>query len=153
MSLAASDITTLLPCNEAEFANRERPKERAALEDTPPAKESPKLVALKNKSLFATLIQAHYHWGSISRRAFSQDKRRRPSDKASEYAKMEKRLKQWEDELPPDHRWSDILLKGHKQNRQDLAYLGVTMITRLSNIVIRKAYLREYVHRGLVLLW
>ncbi|KAK1826686.1 hypothetical protein QBC39DRAFT_363766 [Podospora conica] len=146
MSLAASDITTLLPCNEAEFANAEQPKERAALEDTPPAKEAPRLVALKNKSLFATLIQSHYHWGTISRRAFSQDKGRPPWEKASEYAKMEKRLKQWEDELPPDHRWSDILLKGHKQHGQDLAYLGVTMITRLSNIVIRKAYLREMIN-------
>src|SRR5689334_19879673 len=98
ISLAASDITTLLPGNEVEFANAEQPKERAALEDTPPAKENSKLVALKNKSLFATLIQAHYHWGIISRRAFSQDKSRRPWEPSSEYAKMEKRLKKWESE-------------------------------------------------------
>lgn len=145
ISLSAGDITTLLPCNEADFANARLPLTRAALEDTPPAKVDPELVRLKDKSLFATLIQSHYHWGAISRRAVRQDKCPNPWDEESEYAVIKQRLIEWENNLPGDHRWSKVLLKGHKQDGQDLAYLGVTMVTRLCNIVIRKAYLEEMI--------
>ncbi|KAK3394123.1 hypothetical protein B0H63DRAFT_36844 [Podospora didyma] len=145
VSLAASDITALLPSNEKDFANAREPKSRAALEDTPPALENPKLVADEGRSLFATLIQAHYYWGAISRRAMNHDKSPRPWESTSEYAKMVERLAAWESGLPNDHRWSIFLLKGYKQEGQDLAYLGVTMITRLCNIVIRKAYLHEII--------
>lgn len=120
ISLSASDITLKLPCNEQDFANAVIPKSRAALEDTPPAIENPQLVSLKDKSLFATLIQAHYYWGAISRRAIAQDKSPRPWEPQSEYAKMARRLADWERNLPGDHRWSNVLLKGHKQEGQDL---------------------------------
>ncbi|KAK0733686.1 hypothetical protein B0T26DRAFT_631339 [Lasiosphaeria miniovina] len=145
VSLAASDITTLLPSNEKDFANAREPKSRAALEGTPPAIENPRLVADEGRSLFATLIQAHHFWGAISRRAITHDKSLRPWEPASDYAKMERRLADWERGLPNDHRWSIFLLKGYKQEGQDLAYLGVTMITRLCNIVIRKSYLHEMI--------
>ncbi|KAK3331041.1 hypothetical protein B0H66DRAFT_466912 [Apodospora peruviana] len=145
VSLSASDITTLLPSNEDDFANAREPNSRAALEDTPPALKNPKLVADDGRSLFATLIQAHYYWGAISRRAIKYDRSERPWEPTSEYAKMAKRLADWEGGLKGDHRWSTYLLKGYKQEGQDLAYLGVTMITRLCNIVIRKAYLHEMI--------
>ncbi|KAK0729701.1 hypothetical protein B0H67DRAFT_559408 [Lasiosphaeris hirsuta] len=143
VSLVASDITALLPCNEKDFANAREPKSRAALEDTPAAIENPKLVSDDGRSLFATLIQAHYYWGAISRRAISLDRSPRPWESGSEYAQMARRLEDWERGLPNDHRWSRVLLKGYKQDREDLAYLGVTMITRLCNIVLRKIYLHE----------
>ncbi|KAK0633590.1 hypothetical protein B0T14DRAFT_507311 [Immersiella caudata] len=146
ISLSAGDITTLLPSNEADFAYTRIPLTRAALEDTPPAKINPDLVRLKDKSLFATLIQSHYYWGAISRRAVHNEKCANPWDETSEYATVKKRLMEWENDLPGDHRWSKVLLKGHKQDGQDLAYLGVTMVTRLCNIVIRKAYLYEMVN-------
>ncbi|KAM7220089.1 hypothetical protein V8F06_004603 [Rhypophila decipiens] len=143
VSLSASDITTLLPSNEDDFANAREPKSRAALEDTPPALNNPILVADAGRSLFATLIQVHYYWGAISRRAITYDRSMRPWEPTSEFAKMAKRLADWEAGLENDHRWSLFLLKGYKQEGQDLAYLGVTMTTRLCNIVIRKAYLHE----------
>ncbi|KAK2777866.1 hypothetical protein CKAH01_11912 [Colletotrichum kahawae] len=113
VSLAANDITALLPSNEDDFANGREPYSRAALEDTPP----------------------------VARRAMATMKSANPWDPTSEYAIMAKQLMNWEHQLPADHRWSMVLLKGHKTVGEDLAYLGVTMITKLCNIVLRRAYL------------
>jgi len=120
ISLSADDITTLLPSNELDFANARQPLTRAALEDTPPAKSNVDLIHLKDKSLFATLIQSHYYWGAISRRAIQHDKCPDPWNEKSQYAMTKKRLIKWESDLPGDHRWSKVLLKGHKQDGQDL---------------------------------
>lgn len=146
--LAASDITALLPCDEQDFAAAREPKSRAALEDTQPALEKPELIADPGRSLFATLIQAHYYWGRISRRAISHDKSARPWEPTSQYAVLEKKLAGWEALLPNDHRWSSLLLKGYKQEGHDLAYLGVTMTPRLCNIVLRKAYIHNMINHG-----
>lgn len=118
--LSASDITALLPSNENDFANAVEPKSRAALEDTVPALDNPALIADERRSLFAVLIQAHYYWGAISRRAINNNKSLRPWEAASEFAQMERRLADWERGLPNDHRWSSLLLKGYKQEGQDL---------------------------------
>ncbi|KAL2255295.1 hypothetical protein VTK26DRAFT_3666 [Humicola hyalothermophila] len=143
--LAASDITALLPCNERDFAEAREPTSRAALEDTPPAVQNPALVSDGRRSLFAVLIQAHYYWGVISRRAISNDKSSQPWEPTSEFAVMAKRLADWEASLPKDCRWSSVLVRSYKQEGEDLAYVGATMITRLCNIVIRKAYLHEMI--------
>ncbi|KAF7555262.1 hypothetical protein G7Z17_g2315 [Cylindrodendrum hubeiense] len=63
------DITTLLPCSEADFAFGVAPPERAALAGTPPGLANPQLVHSPNRCLFATLIQAHGLWGTVARRA------------------------------------------------------------------------------------
>ncbi|EFQ32710.1 uncharacterized protein GLRG_07854 [Colletotrichum graminicola M1.001] len=141
VSLAANDITALLPSNEEDFACGREPLSRAALEDTPPARENPSLIHQPSRSLFATLMQAHYYWGKIARRAMATMKSAEPWDPTSEYAIMAKQLTNWEQRLPQDHRWSMVLLKGHKSVGEDLAYLGVTMVTKLCNIVVRRAYL------------
>nr|XP_036589160.1 uncharacterized protein CTRU02_01207 [Colletotrichum truncatum]KAF6800802.1 hypothetical protein CTRU02_01207 [Colletotrichum truncatum] len=141
VSLAANDITALLPSNEDDFANGREPFSRAALEDTPPARDNPALIHQPSRSLFASLIQAHYYWGKVARRAMATMKSANPWDPTSEYAIMAKQLMHWEQQLPADHRWSMVLLKGHKTVGEDLAYLGVTMITKLCNIVLRRAYL------------
>lgn len=122
--LAASDITALLPSNEKDFAEARQPKSRAALEDTPPALENPALVSDERRSLFAVLIQSHYYWGAISRRAISNDKSLHPWEPASEFAVMERRLAEWEASLPNDCRWSNVLLKGYKQEGEDLVCRG-----------------------------
>ncbi|KAI8232549.1 putative transcriptional regulatory protein [Colletotrichum sp. SAR 10_96] len=141
VSLAANDITALLPSNEDDFANGREPYSRAALEDTLPARDNPSLIHQPSRSLFASLIQAHYYWGKVARRAMATMKSANPWDPTSEYAIMAKQLMNWEHQLPADHRWSMVLLKGHKTVGEDLAYLGVTMITKLCNIVLRRAYL------------
>lgn len=122
--LSANDITTLLPSNENDFANAREPISRAALEDTPPALENPALVTDEGRSLFAVLIQSHYYWGAICRRAINNSKSLRPWDPAGEYAQMEGRLASWERGLPNDYRWSSLLLKGYKQEGQDLVCCG-----------------------------
>ncbi|KAI6370003.1 hypothetical protein MCOR25_004345 [Pyricularia grisea] len=141
VSMATCDITALLPCNEEDFANGCVPKARAALADTPPAKANPSLTTHKSRSLFASLIQAHYFWGKISRRAVSQDNESSPWHENSDYAKTVKELNAWEESLPDDHQFSCMLLKGYKVDGLDLAYLAVTMVVRLCNIVLRKPYM------------
>ncbi|KAJ0327021.1 hypothetical protein COL5a_006195 [Colletotrichum fioriniae] len=143
VSLAANDITALLPSNEEDFAYGREPLSRAALEDTPPARENPSLIHQPSRSLFASLMQAHYYWGKVARRALATMRSANPWDPTSEYAITAKQILSWEQQLPQDHRWSMVLLKGHKSVGEDLAYLGVTMITKLCNIVLRRAYLEK----------
>ncbi|KAK4189216.1 hypothetical protein QBC35DRAFT_380927 [Podospora australis] len=141
--LSASDITALLPGDEVDFESSQQPTSRAALEDTQPAQENPRLVADPGRSLFAALIQAHDYWGAVSRRAMRNETSKRPWDPDSTYAQMATRLATWEDGLPDKYRWSTDNLRHYKEAGVDLGYLGVTMIPRLCNIVIRKAYLPE----------
>ncbi|KAF3347185.1 hypothetical protein VdG2_04927 [Verticillium dahliae VDG2] len=146
ISLAASDITCLLPSDENDFANGNEPNSRAALEDTPPARENPSLIHQPTRSLFASLIQAHYYWGKVARRAMVSTKSSSPWDPTSEYSKMAASLASWEQQLPPDHKWSMVLLKGHKSVGEDLAYMSVTMVTKLCNVVLRRPYLDNIIH-------
>ncbi|ROW10394.1 hypothetical protein VMCG_01645 [Cytospora schulzeri] len=146
VSLAASDITALLPCSEDDFAKGQEPQSRAALEDTPPAVENPKLISDPRRSLFATLIQTHYFWGRVIRRAVKYDRSSRPWEDTSEYAELVAKLHEWESNLPHEHLWSPVLLKGYKAGGQDLGYLSITNSTRLCNIVLRKAYLSEMIN-------
>lgn len=146
ISLAASDITALLPCSEEDFARGQEPASRAALEDTPPAIENPQLISDPRRSLFATLIQTHYFWGRVSRRAVKYDRSSRPWEDCSQYHELVQKLHDWESSLPHDHMWSPLLLKGYKASGQDLAYLSITNSTRLCNIVLRKAYLSEMIN-------
>lgn len=95
-----------------------------------------------------------------SRRAVSLTKSSHPWDLDSEFAVAVRRLLEWEQGLPQEHLWSYETLKHYKADAQDLvnalasntktlltdqAYLGVTMIPRLCNIVLRRPYLTEYV--------
>ncbi|KAF3355630.1 hypothetical protein VdG1_03922 [Verticillium dahliae VDG1] len=146
ISLAASDITCLLPSDENDFSNGNEPNSRAALEDTPPARENPSLIHQPTRSLFASLIQAHYYWGKVARRAMVSTKSSSPWDPTSEYSKMAASLASWEQQLPPDHKWSMVLLKGHKSVGEDLAYMSVTMVTKLCNVVLRRPYLDNIIH-------
>ncbi|KAG8420559.1 hypothetical protein J3459_010966 [Metarhizium acridum] len=145
VSLSAGDITTLLPCNEEDFANGHKPRSRAALEGTPPAMDNPKLIQDPNRSLFATLMQIHSWWGVVGRRAVRFSKSPCPWDAASEFSQTAEKLRQWEQNLPQEHRWSTYLLKRYKAEGQELAYLSVTMMTRLSNIVLRRPYLIDII--------
>ncbi|KAJ2903711.1 hypothetical protein MKZ38_009449 [Zalerion maritima] len=145
VSLGAGDITTLLPCTEEQFALGVEPDQRAALEDTPPGQAQPELCE-GPRSLFASLMQVHHYWGLISRRVVARNKSSRPWEPDSDYARMATRLRNWETNLPNEHTWSVYLLTGHKAAGQDLAYLGVTMVTRLCNIVLRRAYLQDMIY-------
>lgn len=123
VSLAASDITALLPSDEADFAAGREPPSRAAVEDTPPAIDNPALITDPRRSLFASLIQAHHFWGIVGRRAVAFAKSQRPWDPTSRFALMVKKLNGWEQGLPREHLWSDAAFKGYKSEGQDLVSL------------------------------
>ncbi|KAL2210249.1 hypothetical protein CC79DRAFT_1319187 [Sarocladium strictum] len=140
------DITTLLPCNEKDFAFGTVPSDRAALAGTPPAIAHPQLADTPTRCLFATLIQAHSLWGAVSRKASRSDSavnKIPPWDLKSEYQVSAEELHRWEQHLPPEHTFSVWNLRGWKSESLDLAYLAVTMVLRLTNIVSRRLYLDD----------
>ncbi|RKL12401.1 hypothetical protein BFJ68_g7802 [Fusarium oxysporum] len=120
ISLAASDIDALLPCNEEDFANGREPPSRAALEGTPRAIKDPSLVNDPNRSLFGTLIQAHGFWGVVTRDAVNYTPYSYPWDPESKFVRVSKKLDQWERNLPPSHQWSRARLSEYKAKAQDL---------------------------------
>ncbi|KAI1614912.1 fungal-specific transcription factor domain-containing protein [Exophiala viscosa] len=144
------DITTLLPCEEREFAFGLAPRERAALMGTSPAVKDSQLTKSSSRSLFATLIQSHNLWGQIARRVakneINQSQISNPivDTTLSEdgYAHLTMLLKDFEDYLPDQHRWSTWNLRGYKAEGLELAYLSVVMMIRLSNIILRRSYVQ-----------
>ncbi|KAH6880530.1 n-carbamoylsarcosine amidase [Thelonectria olida] len=140
------DITTLLPCSEADFAFGVAPPERAALAGTPPALFNSPLVHSPTRCLFATLIQAHSLWGTVARRAgrtaFSVNKAP-PWDNESDHQKTLLELRTWEENIPARHKFSVWNLRGWKSESLHLAYLSITMVLRLSNIVTCRIYLEN----------
>jgi len=118
---------------------------------TQAALKDPNLCSLQSRSPWATLIQAHSHWGEIARRAgrASKSERERADDKikpweqSSEYSQLTRALRDWEEVVPPRHRWSLINFRGHKAEGLDLAYLSQVMVVRICNIVIRRIYLED----------
>lgn len=147
VALSAFDITTLLPCDEDDFANGVLPKSRAALAGTQPAKDTPSLISDRNRSLFASLMQIHNIWGTVGRRAVYDSRSLNPWDSDSQFSKMAATLREWEASLPQSHLFSHELLRRYKSVGEDLAYLCVTMMTRLCNIVLRRPYLVDLIQR------
>ncbi|KAH9897590.1 hypothetical protein F4778DRAFT_744178 [Xylariomycetidae sp. FL2044] len=146
VSFRKSDITTLLPCEENDFAFGRIPAVRAALPGTIPALKDPSLVNHSCRSIFATLIQSHDMWGFIARDIYSAENESsadEPWKLDSSYQRMTKTLRDWEANLPNQHRWSPWNLRGFKAEHVDLAYLSIVTITRLSNIVLRRRYLEN----------
>ncbi|KAI0874068.1 hypothetical protein GGS24DRAFT_360161 [Hypoxylon argillaceum] len=148
VSLGPSDITALLPCDEAHFEAGKIPEKRAALDGTPPAIADPSLCSLRPRPLLASLMQVHNFWGIIARRILHNEKDWRPQDEDSEFAKLNRRLRDWERDLPPEHAFGRILLGGYRHYEEDLAYLSLTGCLRLCHIVLRKVYLSEMIRHA-----
>lgn len=149
-SFSLGDITTLLPCEEQDFAFGIAPFERAALMGTPPAIKHEELTKSPSRSLFATLIQSHNIWGQIARRVAHNEAADQQDSagqaKASmvlgkeEYLRLSALLKDFEENLPQRHQWSVWNLRGFRAQRLDLAYLSVVMMIRLSTIILRRSH-------------
>ncbi|KAG9247007.1 hypothetical protein BJ878DRAFT_232489 [Calycina marina] len=150
VSFFLGDITTLLPCEERDFAFGLIPHERAALAGTLAATRSVGIVHTPSRSLFATLIQAHNLWGQVARHAVSTSELHagqylQPWDARSDYATLSNTLRTWEDHLPSRHRWSIWNFRGYKSEGVDLAYLSVVMVLRLSNIILRRRFIENII--------
>jgi hypothetical protein len=142
------DITALLPCDESDFLFGVIPHERAALQGTIPALANLSLTGSPKRSLFATLIQTHSLWGKVARKAAgpSQGSSTRipsPISSNSEYRRTVEALREFEQHLPPQQKWSVRNLTVWKDFGFELAYLSVVMMLRLSNIIVRRMYLEE----------
>lgn len=148
LSLAPGDITALLPSDEREFEAGTIPEQRAALDGTPPAVQNPRLTILRPRSLFASLMQAHNLWGIIARRVLFNKKCGRPNDSNSEYAKLTRRLADFEQNLPSEHTFGRVTLSGYRNYAEDLAYLGLTGCIRLCHIVLRKEYMEDMIRHA-----
>ncbi|KIV77635.1 hypothetical protein PV11_09423 [Exophiala sideris] len=147
VSFSLNDITTLLPCEEQEFAFGTAPRERAALMGTASATNNNQLTKSPSRSLFATLVQCHNIWGQIARRASGNGLNQQHHANSpfvdttlseSEHIRLTTLLKDFEDNLPAKHRWSVWNLRGFKAEGLDLAYLSVVTMIRLSNIILRR---------------
>ncbi|KAI1456772.1 hypothetical protein F4805DRAFT_467800 [Annulohypoxylon moriforme] len=148
LSLAPGDITALLPSDEEEFEDGRIPEQRAALEGTPPAIQNPSLTILRPRSLFASLMQIHNLWGIIARRVLLNKRCGRPHDAGNEFAKLNRRLLDFEQNLPNDHTFGKVLLGGYRVYGVDLAYLGLTGSIRLCHIVLRKEYMEDMIRHA-----
>ncbi|KAK1835306.1 hypothetical protein QBC39DRAFT_250398, partial [Podospora conica] len=150
-SFSKADITALLPCDESDFAFGRRPRRRAALAGTRPSHKDPSLKNIQERSLFATLVQAHDLWGVIARDASRDDSTDsqtvdpEPWTPDSHYMRTAKMLSEFEDHVPREQKWSPWNLRGYKAEHVDLAYLSIVTITRLNNIVLRRAYMDRIV--------
>lgn len=146
-SFAKADITTLLPSDESDFAFGNVPTNRAALTGTAPALRDTSLTSLPRRSLFATLIQTHDLWGMVARDAYDEagtsTLNARPWSPDSDFSRAATILRDWEMNIPHNHRWSPWNLRGFKAEKVDLAYLSIVTIARLNNIVLRRVYLRH----------
>lgn len=144
------DVTALLPSSESDFAFGIVPSCRASLPGTRSALLNPNSVFAAERSLFASLIQAHSLWGRIARRAHKPEQTNAesalpPWNNQSDFKMLTSALDEWESKLPPRHRWSVWNLRGWKAESLDLAYLAVVMVLRMSNIVARRIYLDDII--------
>ncbi|VUC30339.1 unnamed protein product [Clonostachys rosea] len=146
MFLSPPDITTYLPCSEPDFNQGQEPRSRATLAGTPPAIEHPASTEDPGRSLFASLIQVHHIWG-IVRRTVS-NRHSGPDDSDNDLAELKTKLKHWEDSLPKYHAWSLPMLRKHRANGHELAYLKVAMMLRLCNIILRQPRVESVLEDG-----
>lgn len=124
-SFSLFDISTLLPCDERDFAFGLVPTSRAALLGTPVAATHPELTSSPDRSLFATLVQAHQCWGQVARCACRSERdlagdTAGPWEAESCYSHLVLALDVWEQQLPEKHKWSIRTLEGYRSESLDL---------------------------------
>jgi hypothetical protein len=103
LSFTRSDITTLLPCEESDFAFGRKIAQRAALSGTQAAKRNLELTSIDSRSLFATLTQVHNLWGQVARRAAWTAREKAPWLEGGEYKKLTEDLLDFEQKMPDGH--------------------------------------------------
>lgn len=129
VSLAATDLTTLLPCDEEDFAAGRRPKHRSTLAGDRATANNLDLSNDPDRSLFASLIQLHHLWGTVSRNAVAYSKQDDPGHVSSDYSQMAAQLAAWESSLPRKHTWDVNLFRQYKAAGEDLVSTRVIYYT------------------------
>ncbi|WVR00390.1 hypothetical protein IAU59_007533 [Kwoniella sp. CBS 9459] len=93
------------------------------------------------KSLFASLVQVKILWSLTARQACRGSGRFETVPWSADSQNLLTALQDFETNLPVKHRFTVTNLRGMMVEGLDLAFLSITLITRLSNIVIRRMYL------------
>ncbi|WVW85959.1 hypothetical protein I302_107997 [Kwoniella bestiolae CBS 10118] len=142
MQISLAEVDVLLPCEESEFNFGIQPKNRAsiagALGTSPDSFDTS---SQGDKSLFASLVQVKLLWSLTARHACRGSGRFEVGVWSPASQSLLTALQDFEASLPVKHRFSLTNLRGMMVEGLDLAFLSITLITRLSNIVIRRLYL------------
>ncbi|WVF73223.1 hypothetical protein IAT40_008042 [Kwoniella sp. CBS 6097] len=93
------------------------------------------------KSLFASLVQVKILWSLTARQACRGSGRFEMTPWSNASRNLLTALQDFEVNLPIKHRFTVTNLRGMMVEGLDLAFLSITLITRLSNIVIRRMHL------------
>ncbi|GAA5908635.1 hypothetical protein JCM6882_003699 [Rhodosporidiobolus microsporus] len=142
-SFSPVEISALLPCDEEELAFGIPPSQRASLPGTNAATLNPPSALLPDRSLFASMITAHYLFGKVASLACSSETA--PSNQpwlpTSDFSRLAEELRLYEGTLPPRHVWNLQNLRGMRAKKLDLALLSSSHIVRLAHIVLARIYL------------
>ncbi|WWC71817.1 uncharacterized protein I206_105776 [Kwoniella pini CBS 10737] len=142
MQISLAEVDVLLPCEESEFNFGIQPKNRASISGALGNPADAFDTHLQgDKSLFASLVQVKLLWSLTARHACRGSGRFEVGVWSRESQTLLTALQDFEASLPIKHRFSVTNLRGMMVEGLDLAFLSITLITRLSNIVIRRLYL------------
>nr|XP_018260672.1 uncharacterized protein I303_06387 [Kwoniella dejecticola CBS 10117]OBR82830.1 hypothetical protein I303_06387 [Kwoniella dejecticola CBS 10117] len=142
MQISLAEVDVLLPCEESEFNFGIQPKNRASISGAlGNAADAFDTHLQGDKSLFASLVQVKLLWSLTARHACRGSGRYEVGVWSRESQTLLTALQDFEASLPIKHRFSVTNLRGMMVEGLDLAFLSITLITRLSNIVIRRLYL------------
>ncbi|WVQ67192.1 uncharacterized protein L199_005387 [Kwoniella botswanensis] len=142
MQISLAEVDVLLPCEESEFNFGIQPRNRASIAGAlGTSSDSFDTNSQGDKSLFASLVQVKLLWSLTARHACRGSGRFEVGVWSPASQSLLTALQDFEASLPVKHRFSLTNLRGMMVEGLDLAFLSITLITRLSNIVIRRLYL------------
>nr|XP_031863764.1 uncharacterized protein CI109_001016 [Kwoniella shandongensis]KAA5530836.1 hypothetical protein CI109_001016 [Kwoniella shandongensis] len=143
MQISLTEIDVLLPCEESDFNFGIQPTHRASIAGTLGGRSVDGYGTGHDapKSLFASLVQVKILWSLTARHACRGTGRYGDTPWTTASQTLLTALQDFEATLPIKHRFSVTNLRGMMVEGLDLAFLSITLITRLSNIVLRRLYL------------
>ncbi|ORY23118.1 fungal-specific transcription factor domain-domain-containing protein [Naematelia encephala] len=136
-----SSIDALLPCEEDDFIFGQVPTLRSALPGTLAASQRIQGVTDSNRSLFATMIIGQWLWARVAEQACAPIAGAHPWEPNSEYKTLSAELDEWEKQIPSRQVFSAFTLRAMKGQNLDLGFISISMLLRLSHIVLRRAFL------------
>ena len=97
----------------------------------------------RQPSLFATMIVGQWLWARTAERACRPLDLAdiRPWDASEDFARLDSELRTWEQSLAPRFVFSAFTLRAMRTQHLDLGFLSISLLLRLSHIVLRRAYL------------
>ncbi|OCF32258.1 hypothetical protein I316_06173 [Kwoniella heveanensis BCC8398] len=142
IQISLEEVDVLLPCEESEFNFGIPPTSRSSIAGIlRGASGGYASSGQGEKSLFASLVQVKILWSLTARQACRGTGRFETIPWSHSSRNLLTALQDFEVNLPIKHRFTVTNLRGMMVEGLDLAFLSITLITRLSNIVIRRMYL------------